>query len=675
MKTDAPLLATKPDTGELHPRFDALRLKYAELNGIGQSLRQRQQELTEQVALAKTRVALAPDVTDLLDKLQQKAHHRSVGLFEDMLTAIVQDVFPEKGAVKLALSSERNAPALDLFLQNGEFEEDILEGSGGAINNVVVAGLRYGARARTKNRALMVLDESDCWIKPDLVPAYIKVVTDIAAQTGTQTLMISHHDDAYFEGDVAIVRLERNAEGQVTAVPLEPRPSPWANDNEPGLRWIELVNVGAHEHTLIPLLPGVNALIGVNDLGKSTALVAALRAVAYGESSDTLLHHGAEFARVRIGLEQGYVLEWTRKRKGSPKVSYALYQHGELLREGKPESRGSVPDFIDDLLGIRRVDNMDIQLVSQKQPIFLLNEPPARRAQLLSIGRESGFLRALIDKHRTWMTRDRETIRHGEAELMRIQRRLRALDDLAGIAPLLEMLSQLLKEVDEAERAEKLVRLLVLRLEAYSTEMQRYSRRIAALETLPRAAPELQDLTALGKLIRRIAAVARLGAVELHCVLPTVPELTHNRPIVELGRRLAQAQKVVDAAAHLPTTPLEVPEIDPRANERLWKVAQSLAQAQKIVDAAALLPTTPLEVPELDPRANERLLKLAKAVSQATTTLAQQEQEWAEVERQKMAAELDLGLIEDELGGVCPLCGHLLHDEAAHTALPQGETV
>lgn len=604
--------------GTLRSKFDAMRLKYAELSGIGQAMRQRQTDLTQAVALAKARVELAPDVAQLFEQMQEKAHQRSVGVFENLLTAIVQDVFPEKGAVKLTLSTERNAPALDITIQNGAVEEDIIDGNGGAITNVVVTGLRYAARSRTKTRPLMVLDESDCWIKPDRVPAFMKVVTDIATQTDTQTLLISHHDAEFFEGDISIIRLERDADGKVTATPLEPRTAQWENDEVPGLRWIELINFRAHEHTLIPLSPGVNALIGENDLGKSTAFVSALRAVAYGESDDTMLRHGATETKVRLGLEEGYVLEWTRKQKGTPKVMYALYKDGELLHEGKPETRGGVPAFVADVLRISRVDDLDIQLAGQKQPVFLLNEPPSRRAQLLSVGRESGFLHAMIDKQREWMRRDRETIRDGEAELMRLHRRLAALNDLQGMASVLDMLSQLLVDVESTEKAEKAVRLLVLKMDTYAKEVASFTARVNVLAGLPKDLPVLHSQQELRKLVERIAANAKAAEVTLDATLPEVPELQNNRPIIDIGKRLATFQKIVDAAEHLPEQAIEAPQIAAEQVVRLGKLGEMLSKLQSTVGALS--------------------------------------KESDELQSKVEAAELDFELLKDAAGGVCPLC-------------------
>lgn len=608
----------KDAAAKLRSRFDSSRLKYAELSGIGQSMRQRRDELTQKVSLAKARIEMAPAVAELFERLQERAHQKSVGVFENLLTAILQDVFPEKGSVKLTLTTERSAPALDIRIENDGVEEDIMDGNGGAVTNVVVAGLRYAARSRTDTRALMALDEPDCWIKPDRIPAFMKVISDVARQTGTQTLLISHHNAEYFEGDVAITRMERNADGKVQAVALEPRPPAWTNDTDPGLRWMELINVRAHEQTLIHLSPGVNALIGDNDLGKSTAFISAPRAMAYGDSDDSIIRHGQDFAKIRMGVENGYVVEWTRKRKGSPKVTYALYQNDVLLHEGKPESRGGIPSFVADILRINRVDDLDIQLLGQKQPIFLLNETPARRAQLLSAGRESGFLHALIEKQREWMRRDRETIREGETELMRLHRRLMALEDLQGMASVLDMMTKLIADVESTESAEKSVRLLVQKLEGYSRDVESYSRRVEVLSRVPAALPELYVLPPLQKLIERLHAAGRSDGLSFVATVPEVPALQQNQPIIEVGRRLAALLKIMEAAEHLPEPPESAPDIAKNEVVNLGKLTATL----------------------------ERLVAEDARI----------ENESVQVQGRLSTAEAELEALKDEIGGVCPLC-------------------
>jgi predicted ATPase len=49
------------------------------------------------------------------------------------------------------------------------------------------------------HRRFLVLDEQDCWLRPDLVPLLVKIVHDAGTALDFQVIMISHHDTAFFE--------------------------------------------------------------------------------------------------------------------------------------------------------------------------------------------------------------------------------------------------------------------------------------------------------------------------------------------------------------------------------------------------------------------------------------------------------------------------------------------
>ena len=73
---------------------------------------------------------------------------------------------------------------------------------GGSVANILSVGLRMFALTSLdegQHRRFLVLDEQDCWLRPDLVPRLAKIVRDAADALGFQVLMISHHDVAVFE--------------------------------------------------------------------------------------------------------------------------------------------------------------------------------------------------------------------------------------------------------------------------------------------------------------------------------------------------------------------------------------------------------------------------------------------------------------------------------------------
>jgi predicted ATPase len=50
-----------------------------------------------------------------------------------------------------------------------------------------------------QHRRFLVLDEQDCWLRPDLVPRLVKIIHEAGRALGFQVLLISHHDVSLFE--------------------------------------------------------------------------------------------------------------------------------------------------------------------------------------------------------------------------------------------------------------------------------------------------------------------------------------------------------------------------------------------------------------------------------------------------------------------------------------------
>jgi ABC-type thiamine transport system ATPase subunit len=74
--------------------------------------------------------------------------------------------------------------------------EDVLTGQGGSVCNILSVGLRLIALSQldpARHRPFLVLDEQDCWLRPQLVPRFMKLIADIARRLDLQLLVISHH--------------------------------------------------------------------------------------------------------------------------------------------------------------------------------------------------------------------------------------------------------------------------------------------------------------------------------------------------------------------------------------------------------------------------------------------------------------------------------------------------
>lgn len=514
------------------------------LKGRRESLQVDAIRVEKAVGIAKARQEHKESVEGVLDDLERRFHERSMGILESLLGAFLNDVLPRgtdmgEQSVTMSLDTQRGLPALQVAVRNGEQVEDALRGRGGSVANVLSAGLRFIAIARTGGRAntlqgvrpFLVLDEADCWLSPERVPAFSEVIHSLTYDLGVQVLMISHHDTALLKGFP--VHLERVAgeDGfpsvRVRHLPLSPvhlvgdNPAGDADDateleneklsedNYTRLAGIRLENFLSHEDSLIPLTAGVTVLTGDNDVGKS-AVTEAFRAIAYNDSSDTVIRHGASESRVSLLFADGTRITWVRVRKGSPKTTYQLYADDELIRETPAPKE--VPEWVRILLGMDLREKMDVHIGDQKSPVFLLDQSPSQRAAILDIGRESQHLRILRERWKHQVDEDRRTIREGEKQLALVRR------SLSILAPL-----------DEIEEDTVL----------YGSVAARCASQIADAITLQ---DRLGGVFALRESVRMLSALNAVHPV----VLPTLPNLEPGIRLWRSAGRLREALRVTE---------------------------------------------------------------------------------------------------------------------------------
>lgn len=712
------VIMSRVDLERLNNRYTGLQLRLSRLQGRASELKSRQTRLVRDVSLAKGRRELAPQVMAAFTYLQEKAHARAVGQFEDLLSAFIDDVIPNEGKIRLELGTERGAPSLDIMLSNGGDLEDIYSGNGGAMTNVVVTALGFSALSRTRNRQLMLLDEPDCWIKSVNVPAFTKVISEVsnprqnasgAWTQGCQTLMVSHNDvglmddgahiqDVRVEHDLAKFAARLGADvryvGDVTEcayvvwvadkrdemgsiqntghIEVRYRPAYEGDEdqnaltkgfpcienvsgargwdeidpNAQGVRWIELENVRRHIKTRLSPSCGLNVLTGNVNSGKSTLLFTPLRAMAYGESDDKLIRHGADQAVVRMGLEDDVVLEMVRSRKGTPKVLYRKYVAGVMVNEASQGVRGGVPSFISDALLIERVDDMDIQLRHQKEPVFLLNESGARRARLLSVGKESGLLQDMIERHRLTVRRDNEQIKRDEIELNEVNRTLTVLSPLASLTGLTEILTSLMADAQVATDKLAATRQTVTRLAALHGKARLGAAYHGDLGQVL-VVPTLRDTSTISRSVARLAENTGKAQLPNLPKLVDVPALTPTQPLTLSIQKLSSSA----LKARLPSLGA-VPSVPALTDTReISTVIGHIRNGEKS-KIAVLLPATPVAPVLLDTLPmRQKGIALSKGAD-AIRKLEGDDKQAAEEHGKAAAAFTEF---KTQLG-VCPLC-------------------
>ncbi|MBF93971.1 MAG: DNA repair protein [Myxococcales bacterium] len=145
---------------------------------------------------------LYPQVEQAMEKLSQKLLQETVGQVEELMTKMAQAVLDQPIVVKATVSEKSGAANVDFHIERSGEVEDILRGQGGSVANVLSVALRiYALQIQPRNEHLtfLVLDEQDCWLRPELVPRLLEVVQEAARDLGFQVLYISHHDAAMLE--------------------------------------------------------------------------------------------------------------------------------------------------------------------------------------------------------------------------------------------------------------------------------------------------------------------------------------------------------------------------------------------------------------------------------------------------------------------------------------------
>lgn len=430
--------------------------------------------LKSEVSLSMVRVSWQPDVKEFLDYLQWQEHEKSVGAYEKLLSAFMEEVLPGYRKVVFELTTERNAPALNIFIKKGEDmpPEDALMGTGGSVTNILVTGLRIISLLRSGKRKFLVLDEPDCWLNPDYIPAFSKVINEMAKELGIQIFLISHYVNSTFSGIDHTVHLYKNGNRLDTNILGE---IPIWEDGEEGIKSIMLRDFQAHTDTYIPLSPGVTLLTGDNDIGKS-AIVTALRSIFYGKGNKTNIRHFCDKASVSIEFTGNRLLCWERNNKGKYKESYVMLDENHDIDNPLHRNDGaSLPDWLMEETGIGLIDGLDIQLAWQKEPLSLLGEAPPMRAKALAVGSEADYVQGMMGLSKEDFNDAKASVKQGEKKLESWRVQLEYLKDIGKLKQNYDLINEEIQGSQENIKKIQRVKELISRIEVLSNKKEDFS--------------------------------------------------------------------------------------------------------------------------------------------------------------------------------------------------------
>lgn len=634
------------------PDFNALQQRRLVLEARREETKRAYDELHAQTLLHQARLSWQPEVRQVLEVLQHREHQRSVGAYEQLLSALLQDVLPDPRELVMDLHSHGGLPALNLFLRKGSVgqpTESILDGAGGSVANVLSAGLRAIAVIRSGRRRFLVLDEGDCWISPDLAPRFAEVIQQMAVELKVQVLMISHHPEHRFPMLKHRLRLEKQSDGLSAQWAPDSELPTWEPDQK-GIRSITLEDFQSHRYTHFPMAPGVTMLCGENNLGKSS-VVTALRAVFLNQSNDTVIRHHQKSAQVTVDFGPEHVLRWQRHAKGKVKETYRHFSAALGADQAIHASDGAKtsPDWLEPTFGIGLIDDLDVQIRHQKKPIFLLDQPSTVQAKALAIGQDAGHVQAMMAIDKRECLDARNALKQGEKTLERQSRTLVALGPLVGQRPQWERLTSEHRAHEQRQQALTGLRALAQRWGLAVTRHERLAPLQAAALAPPPALRSVPAHAVLAQRWRRqLRAVQATTALVGAPAPPPMPALLAPQAH-GLARRWSRALQTVRAAAGLAQTQLGEPP-EPRSVPGTRTLARRWALGHRRRQTLEAL--VQHDAPQWPTLAGDR----AMAVCRETWVHAQQVQRTVRQELEGLDG--DRARLE-ALEITCPTCGQL----------------
>ena len=166
-------------------------------------------------------------VTTALEALNEEVFRDEINTVQRLLTHALQDVLDQPISLKAEISWKNKAAAVTFFVERDGNFEHILRGQGGSVANILSVGLRIFALQSLgdDHRKFLVLDEQDCWLRPDRVPQLMKLIRQAAKDLNFQMIVISHHDKQLFESHAdRVFEFQPQRGGAVLVKGIDPEP-------------------------------------------------------------------------------------------------------------------------------------------------------------------------------------------------------------------------------------------------------------------------------------------------------------------------------------------------------------------------------------------------------------------------------------------------------------------
>jgi len=181
--------------------IEEVRRQFSRLLWQKDNLKKRLEETRKALEETERFLELQPRVAERLEALCRDLFGEILDEVERNLSYALQEVLGQDLRVVTSREVQRGKVTITFGMERSGRPEDILTGQGGSVCNILSVGLRLIALSQLdekQHRRFLILDEQDCWLRPDLVPQLMGIINAIARRLRFQILVISHHDVSHF---------------------------------------------------------------------------------------------------------------------------------------------------------------------------------------------------------------------------------------------------------------------------------------------------------------------------------------------------------------------------------------------------------------------------------------------------------------------------------------------
>ena len=226
--TDHEILSPPEALSALLAELDGLDRRAGRLEGLAESLVREHQRARQDFLAVKAFLCMAPQALARLEELSRDLFGELMEEVESNLTHAVREILGQDRKVVSRREVKGGKFHINLEIEHQGQAEDILRGQGGSVCNILSVGLRLIGLAQldpAQHRRFLVLDEQDCWLRPELVPKFARLIAAIGEKLGLQVLYISHHPvDAFYAYAGRVFQLSPSRESGVKVSVLTGRP-------------------------------------------------------------------------------------------------------------------------------------------------------------------------------------------------------------------------------------------------------------------------------------------------------------------------------------------------------------------------------------------------------------------------------------------------------------------